>query len=210
MQRAPVSGRARLGGASARRHSRLHRWATQRLPARRGAAILHPISQHAARIEGMALCTRARRVRIARRGDRTVNYVRAMPGQRTVRRPRTVPLFDACIPFRRKADTGPDGGIPQTAPAEHALVTQRHRSAFLQRNRRSGPTQRAFRRRTHATSYYERSRCCPGPTVIRTRRGLPSAAHQTKRPLLRTTPPRPRNAQGHFERRRRRGPETHK
>ena len=116
------------------------------------------------------------------------------------------PFVDACIPFRRKADTGPDGGIPQTAPAEHALVTQRHRSAFLQRNRRSGPTQRAFRRRTHATSYYERSRCCPGPTVIRTRRGLPSAAHQTKRPLLRTTPPRPRNAQGHFERRRRRGP----
>ena len=66
-------GRARLGGASARRHSRLHRWGMQRLHTRRGAAILHPILQHAARIEGMALCTRARRVRIARRGDRTVN-----------------------------------------------------------------------------------------------------------------------------------------
>ena len=88
-----LGGPARACGASARRHSQLHRWVMQRLHTRRGAAILHPISQRAARIEGMALCTRARRVRIARRGDRTVNYGRAMPGQQTVRRPRTVPLL---------------------------------------------------------------------------------------------------------------------
>ena len=81
-----VGGARGLAVQATRRHSQLHRWGMQRLPARRGAAILHPISQRAARIEGMALCTRARRVRIARRGDRTVNYVRAMPGQQSVRR----------------------------------------------------------------------------------------------------------------------------
>ena len=61
---------------------------------------------------------------------------------------------------------------------------------LLQRNRRSGHTrQRAFSVRTAATSYDERSRCCPGPTVIRTRRGLPNTAHK-KRPLRTTPPPR--------------------
>ena len=33
------------------------------------------------------------------------------------------PLFLTHSFIRRKADTGPEGGIPQIAPAEHALVT---------------------------------------------------------------------------------------
>ena len=156
-----LGGPARACGASARRHSQLHRWGMQRLHTRRGAAILHPISQRAARIEGMALCTRARRVRIARRGDRTVNVVRAMPGQQTVRRPRTVPLFDACIPFRRKADTGPDGGIPQTAPAEHALVTQRHRRSASEFAAEQTQRPHGNARLRHAVGANEAGRAAP-------------------------------------------------
>ena len=71
----------------------------------------------------------------------------------------------------------------------NTLLSQRTTEHFLQRNRRSGHTQRAFSVRTAATSYDERSRCCPGHTVIIPRRGLPNTAHK-KRPL-RTTPPRP-------------------
>ena len=88
--------------------------------------------------------------------------------------------------------------LHKIAPAEHALVTAASTEHFfLQRNRRSGP----HATRVHAVGprlpYDERSRCCPGPTVIITRRGLPSAAHQTKRPLLRR--------RRRCERRRRRG-----
>ena len=89
--------------------------------------------------------------------------------------------------IRSKADTGPEGGIPQIAGTRSSQRIDR--ALFAAEQRRSGHTQRAFSVRTAATSYDERSRCCPGRTVIRTRRGLPNTAHK-KRPL-RTTPPRP-------------------
>ena len=116
------------------------------------------------------------------------------------------PLFLAPAFIRRKADTGPEGGIPQIAPAEHALVTAAStEQSALQRNQRTHGNER-LRSRRQRDRRERRGQRCPGHAVITTRRGLPHTAHQTKRPLLRTTPPRPRNAQGHFERRRRRGP----
>ena len=187
MRRAPVSGRARLGGASARRHSRLHRWATQRLPARRGAAILHPISQRAARIEGMALCTRARRVRIARRGDRTVNYVRAMPGQQAVRRSGSKSQSVAIDSSELKLSRVPKEAYLKSHP-RNTLVSgigalfcsgtdaRTHTVTCVQCSdrgyfvRRTKPLLPWSHRHNNSTGAAERSA-------------------QTKRPLLRTTPP---------------------
>ena len=72
MQRGRVSGARELAVQAARRQSRLHRWEMQRLYTRRGAAILQPISQRCSKDYTQVLCTRARRVKIARRGDRTL------------------------------------------------------------------------------------------------------------------------------------------
>ena len=63
-----LGGPARACGASARRHSQLHRWGMQRLHTRRGAAILHPFSAACSIDHAVVLHTRARRSRIARRG----------------------------------------------------------------------------------------------------------------------------------------------
>ena len=141
VRRGCLGGPARACGASARRHSQLHRWEMQRLHTRRGAAILHPISQRAARIEGMALCTRARRVRIARRGDRTVNYVRAMPGQQTVRR---------CDP-----------------PGKYGCIRPKQRCYGSRRRHTSNRTRGTRSRHTAAST--ERLRVCSGTDAAATR-----------------------------------------
>ena len=93
--------------------------------------------------------------------------------------------------IRSKADTGPEGGIPQIAPAEHALVTHSGIDGApqsLQRNRRSGHTV---------------TRGCVTPSARTTRVVLPRSHHHNN-----SAGAAEHSAQKrvHFEQRRRRGP----
>ena len=88
-----LGGPARACGASARRHSQLHRWGMQRLHTRRGAAILQPFSAACSMDHAVVLHTRARRSRIARRGVERCEIVgqpssRQTHYTRTSKRPR--------------------------------------------------------------------------------------------------------------------------
>ena len=92
--------------------------------------------------------------------------------------------------IRNKAATGPEGGIPQIAPAEHALVHSGIDGApqSLQRNRRSGHTV---------------TRGCVTPSARTTRVVLPRSHHHNN-----SAGAAEHSAQKrvHFEQRRRRGP----
>ena len=129
-----LGGPARACGASARRHSQLHRWGMQRLHTRRGAAILQPFSAACSMDHAVVLHTRARRSRIARRGVARRDF------SLSDKLGRTHSHFDLPRPRTRYGDgidqcESSQGYLRQTsAPAEHALVTA-HRQSTLQRNR---------------------------------------------------------------------------
>ena len=90
--------------------------------------------------------------------------------------------------IRNKAATGPEGGIPQIAPAEHARHSASTEHFAAEQTQRPHGNERLPSRRRRGRRE-RRGQCCPGHTVIITRRGLPSAAHK-KRPLRTTPPPR--------------------
>ena len=71
MQRGGVGGARGLAVQAARRQSRLHRWGMQWLHTRRRGSELHRSFAACSKGPAVALYTRARRVGIARRGDRT-------------------------------------------------------------------------------------------------------------------------------------------
>ena len=100
------------------------------------------------------------------------------------------PLFFVPAFIRNEAHTGTEGGIPQIAPAEHALVHSGIDGApqSLQRNRRSGHTV---------------TRGCVTPSARTTRVVLPRSHHHNN-----SAGAAEHSAQKrvHFEQRRRRGP----
>ena len=76
MQRGGVGGARGLAVQAARRHSRLHRWGMQWLHTRRRGSELHRSFAACSKDHTQVLCTRARRVRIARRGVAQINLSR--------------------------------------------------------------------------------------------------------------------------------------
>ena len=136
VQRGGVSAGARLAVQAARRwHSLLHRCQTMQPISPRGTD-LHAIfsrSVHIAYIDAMH----------ARRGagdcearrSHLLNFVRADQTRRRTWlqrvRGQTRPAF-----IRTKADTGPEGGIPQIAPRNTPSSQRIDRALFAQRNRR--------------------------------------------------------------------------
>ena len=96
-------------------------------------------------------CTRARGGRGLRDAEmhRLTNRDCGLSERRTQMCGVKLPCFRPTF-VRNKAAMGPEGGIPQTAPAEHARHSGSNRQSALQHSR-SAPTQRAVRRRTAAT-----------------------------------------------------------
>ena len=187
MRRGGVGRRARLGGAScASLHSLLHRCQTMQPNTPRGSDLHRNSSRsvHSAYIDAMHArggagdCETRRCTMCLGQSPRAESNARRVRGQ--------TPLFLAPAFIRRKADTGPEGGIPQIAPAEHALVTAASTElcgtdALRGHTVTSGcvtpsarPTTRAVLPRSHR---HKNSAGCPTQRT------------QTKRPL--PTPPRP-------------------
>jgi hypothetical protein len=160
---------------------------------RREAAICTQILLEACtRYTGM-LCTRGEARGIARRGNAQCVWLvteSRVPGQQSAGS-KSCSWWPAFM--RNKAGTGPEGGIPQIAPAEHARRHSGTERFFLQRNRRSGHPVTSCAFTPSARPPRTTRAVLPGHTVIIPRRGLPDTAHQTKRPLR--TPPPPRQTE---------------
>ena len=146
--------RARLPVQAARRwHSLLHRCQTMQPNTPRGSDLHRNFSRsvHSAYIDAMHArggagdCETRRCTMCLGQSPRAESNARRVRGQS--------PLFFGPVFIRSKADTGPEGGIPQIAPAEHALVT-RHRRSFC-----SG---------TDAAATHGNVRSVFGPRLLRT------------------------------------------
>ena len=133
MQRGRVSGARELAVQAARRQSRLHRWEMQRLYTRRGAAILQPISQRCSKDYTQVLCTRARRVKIARRGDARINLSRELACQRRRTHPSRdqSPLFWCLYCYETKMLRVPKEAYLKSHPRNTLSSSQRHRALFF-------------------------------------------------------------------------------